>query len=306
MVQWLRDGPAAPGAVLQITSLANPLVKEIRGLALPKNRKASGQFVAEGLKLVADAVEAGWTIRTLLHAARVADQPLVRRVATTTHARGGRVLSVSEAVLAKIARRDNPQTVIGVFDQRFTPLAAISPQGDDLWVGLEAVRDPGNLGTILRTIDAVGAKGAILVGETVDPFSVEAVRATMGSIFHVGLARASLADFVKFRARWPGSVVGTHLSGKADYRKAAYRPPVMLVMGNEQAGLSDTLSAQCDTLVKIPMAGKGGFAQSRRRDGRHALRDRPGTADARWLREAMRSPSGPTGHCRSSAFLSSA
>jgi TrmH family RNA methyltransferase len=251
-----KTGPAAPGAVMQITSLANPLVKEIRGLALPKNRKASGQFVAEGLKLVADAVDAGWTIRTLLHASRVADQPLVRRVATVTHARGGRVLSVSEAVLAKIARRDNPQTVIGVFDQRFTPLSAINPPGDDLWVGLEAVRDPGNLGTILRTIDAVGAKGAILIGETVDPFSVEAVRATMGSIFNVGLARASLADFMKFRARWPGSVVGTHLSGKADYRAAEYRAPALLLMGNEQAGLSDALSAQCDTLVKIPMAGK--------------------------------------------------
>jgi TrmH family RNA methyltransferase len=251
-----KSGPAAPGAVMQITSLANPLVKEIRGLALPKNRKASGQFVAEGLKLVADAVDAGWTIRALLHASRVAEQPLVRRVATTTHARGGRVLSVSEAVLAKIARRDNPQTVIGVFDQRFTPLSAITPKGDDLWVGLEAVRDPGNLGTILRTIDAVGAKGAILIGETVDPFSVEAVRATMGSIFNVGLARASLADFMKFRARWPGSVVGTHLSGKADYRAAEYRAPALLLMGNEQAGLSDALSAQCDTLVKIPMAGK--------------------------------------------------
>jgi TrmH family RNA methyltransferase len=251
-----KGGPAAPGAVMQITSLANPLVKEIRGLALPKNRKASGQFVAEGLKLVADAVEAGWTIRTLLHAARVADQPLVRRVATVTHARGGRVLSVSEAVLAKIARRDNPQTVIGVFDQKFTPLSAIGPKGDDLWVGLEAVRDPGNLGTILRTIDAVGAKGAILIGETVDPFSVEAVRATMGSIFNVGLARASLADFEKLRARWPGSVVGTHLSGKTDYRKADYRSPALLLMGNEQAGLSSALAAQCDTLVKIPMAGK--------------------------------------------------
>jgi TrmH family RNA methyltransferase len=249
-------GPGAPGAVMQITSLANPLVKEIRGLALPKNRKASGQFVAEGLKLVADAVDAGWMIRTLLHAARVADQPLVKRVATVAHSRGGRVLSVSEAVLAKIARRDNPQTVIGVFDQRFTPLSAIVPKGEDLWVGLEAVRDPGNLGTILRTIDAVGAKGAILIGETVDPFSVEAVRATMGSIFHVSLARASPADFEKLRARWPGSVVGTHLSGKADYRAAAYRSPVMLVMGNEQAGLSDGLAKQCDTLVKIPMAGK--------------------------------------------------
>jgi TrmH family RNA methyltransferase len=247
---------AKPGPVLQITSLANPLIKEIRGLALSKNRKASGLFVAEGLKLVADAVEAGWTIRTLLHASRVADQELVARISATARARGGKVLSVSEAVLGKIARRDNPQTVIGVFEQRFVPAGSIRPEKDDLWVGLEAVRDPGNLGTILRTIDAVGARGAILIGETVDPFSLETVRATMGSIFHVALARTTLAEFERLRARWTGSVVGTHLSGKVDYRQAAYRRPTLLVMGNEQSGLTPALAALCDTLVKIPMAGR--------------------------------------------------
>lgn len=248
-------GPAASGTVKQITSLANPLVKEIRGLALPKNRKASGLFVAEGMKLVADALDTGWTIRTLVHSSRVADQALVRHLSATALARGGQVLAVSEAVLGKITRRDNPQTVVGVFEQRFTPLTAIKPAPGDLWVGLEAVRDPGNLGTILRTIDAVGAKGAILIGETVDPFSLEAVRATMGSIFHVGLARANPSQFEDLCARWSGTVVGTHLSGATDYRQARYRSPVLLVMGNEQSGLTPALAATCEILVKIPMAG---------------------------------------------------
>ena len=92
-------GPPPPGRVLAISSLANPLVKEIRALALAKNRKASGLFVAEGLKLVADAIAAGWTMRTLVHATRVADEGLVARLAATTRARGGQVASVSEAVL---------------------------------------------------------------------------------------------------------------------------------------------------------------------------------------------------------------
>src|SRR5437016_10365172 len=100
-------GPPPPGRVLAITSLANPLVKEIRALALPKNRRASGLFVAEGLKLVADAIDAGWSVRTLVHATRVADEALVARLAASTHARGGKVVSVSDAVLAKITRRDN-------------------------------------------------------------------------------------------------------------------------------------------------------------------------------------------------------
>jgi TrmH family RNA methyltransferase len=244
-----------PGAVRHVTSLTNPLVKEIRGLALAKNRKASGLFVAEGLKLIADAAAAGWTIHTLVHAASVGSQPAVQRVSATCHARGGTILSVSEAVLGKIARRDNPQTVIGVFQQRLTSPEAVSPGADDVWIALETVRDPGNLGTIIRTADAVGAKGVVLVGETVDPFSIEAVRATMGSIFNIPLTRVRAAEFERMSKGWPGLVVGTHLSGAIDYRAADYRRPVLLVMGGEQAGLSPAVAGLCETLVKIPMAG---------------------------------------------------
>jgi TrmH family RNA methyltransferase len=249
-------GPPPPGRVLAITSLANPLVKEIRGLALPKNRKLSGQFVAEGLKLVADAIDAGWIVRTLVHASRVADEKLVARLSATTHARGGRVVAVSEAVLAKMTRRDNPQTVIGVFEQRLIPAGQIRPRPDAVWVALESVRDPGNLGTIIRTVDAVGGDGVILVGDTVDPFSLEAVRATMGSIFHVPLARAIRAEFAALAERWPGLVVGTHLAAAEDYRALAYRPPVLLVMGIEQSGLTPETAALCRALAKIPMAGR--------------------------------------------------
>jgi len=242
--------------VKAITSLANPIVKEIRALALSKNRKASGLFVAEGLKLVADAVEAGWTVRTLVYASNVVGQPLVARLAATTHAKGGAVIAVSEAVLAKISRRDNPQTVLGVFEQRLTPITAIKPKAGEVWIALESVRDPGNLGTIIRTADAVGAAGVILVGETVDPFSVEAVRATMGSIFAVALAKVNRAEFQKIAGDWRGTVVGAHLAATTDYRKAEYRTPVLLVMGGEQAGLTPEMAATVRTLVKIPMAGK--------------------------------------------------
>lgn len=249
-------GPGVPGRVESITSLANPLVKEIRGLALPKNRKASGLFVAEGLKLIADAVEAGWPIRILVHASAVADEALEGRLAAHAHAHGGRVIAVSEAVLGKITRRDNPQTVVGVFAQKLTPVAAVHPRPDGVWVALENVRDPGNLGTVIRTVDAVGGEGVVLVGDTVDPFSIEAVRATMGSIFHVALARSNPAEFAALVKRWPGAVIGTHLKATADYRRVPYRSPALLVMGGEQAGLTLALAALCETLVKIPMAGK--------------------------------------------------
>lgn len=251
-----RAQAAAPGRVVHITSLANPVVKEIRGLALAKNRKESRLFVAEGLKLVADAVEAGWRVRYLVHAARVANEALVERLSAMARARGADIVSVSEAVLGKIARRENPQAVIGVFEQRLTRPGDIRPRDGDVYAALEAIRDPGNLGTIIRTVDAVGASGVILIGDTVDPFSVEAVRATMGSVFHVPLTRATHAEFEALRARWPGTVVGTQLSATTDYRQAAYRGPVLLVMGGEQSGLTPALAKACGALVKIPMAGK--------------------------------------------------
>ncbi len=253
-----RHGDAAPlpGKVFAVTSLANPRVKSIAALALPKNRRESGLFVAEGLKLVADALDGGWSPDAVVHATDVADHPMVQAVSAKARARGADILGVSEAVLARLSRRDNPQTVLGVFHQRLTHRAEILPEAARPWVALEAVRDPGNLGTILRTVDAAGGAGVILVGDTVDPFGVEAVRATMGSIFHVGLVRMTADEFLAWRRTWPGLVVGTHLDGAADYREVAYDGAVLLVMGNEQAGLSAPLAAACDALVRIPQAGR--------------------------------------------------
>jgi TrmH family RNA methyltransferase len=96
-------------------------------------------------------------------------------------AAGAECLEVSEAVLGKLAAKDNPQTMLGVFEQRWTAEPDVaSVAADALWVVLETPRDPGNLGTIVRTADAVGASGVALVGASVDPYSREAVRASMG------------------------------------------------------------------------------------------------------------------------------
>ena len=245
------------GQVKEVTSLANPIVKDIKALALKKFRDQSRSFMAEGLKLVIDALDLGWTIRTLVFAKNAKGNPAVEKVAARTVAAGGLVLEVSEKVLSAITRRDNPQMVVGVFEQRWTALKDVRPQAGDVWVALDRVRDPGNLGTVIRTVDAVGAKGAILVGDTTDPFSVETVRATMGSVFAVPVARAAEADFLAWRKGFSGLLVGTHLKGAVDYRTVDYAgKPVLLLMGNEQQGLPETLAAACDRLVLIPQAGR--------------------------------------------------
>ena len=247
----------APGRVKEVTSLANPLVKDIKALALKKFRDQQNAFMAEGLKLVIDALDAGWTIRTLVFSKNALGNNAVEKVAARTVAAGGTVLEASDKVLAAITRRDNPQMVVGVFEQQLRPLASIKPAPGEVWVALDRVRDPGNLGTVIRTADAVGAAGVILVGDSTDPFSVEAVRATMGSIFSVPIARATPDAFLSWRKDFAGLVVGTHLKGAIDYRRPDYGSrAVLLVMGNEQQGLPDQLAASCDQLVRIPQAGR--------------------------------------------------
>jgi TrmH family RNA methyltransferase len=247
----------AVGQVKEVTSLANPIVKDIKALALKKFRDQQNAFLAEGLKLVIDALDLGWTIRTLIFAKSGRGNAAVEKAAARTVAAGGLVLEVSEKVLAAITRRDNPQMVVGVFTQRYMSLKDIRPSGEEVWVVLDRVRDPGNLGTVIRTADAVGAGGVILVGETTDPFSIETVRATMGSIFAVPVAKASVDAFLAWRKGFAGLVAGTHLKGAVDYRSVDYAgKPVLLMMGNEQQGLPDNLAEACDRLVRIPQAGR--------------------------------------------------
>ena len=239
-----------------VTSLTNPTVKAVRGLHMRKEREQSGLFVAEGLKIVTEAVELGHAPRILMYGKEAEGHPLLKRAIQATLAARGEVIEVTQDILAKVSRRDNPQAVVAVFAQVFTPLTALDPSAATCFVALHRVRDPGNLGTIVRTADAAGCGAVILVGDCCDPFSVEAVRATMGSIFAVPIVKASEAEFASWRASWPGSVVGTLLSATVDHRQASYAQPAMILMGNEQQGLTPEMAALCDVNVKIPMRGR--------------------------------------------------
>jgi TrmH family RNA methyltransferase len=237
-----------------ITSLTNPTVKAVRALHLRKAREETGQFVAEGLKFVIEAIDQGFAPQILMHGRE--SHPLLERAIAATRAARGEVIEVTQDILAKVSRRENPQAVVGVFQQRYAPLETLEPARAPVWAALHKVRDPGNLGTIIRTADAVGGGGVILVGECCDPYSVEAVRATMGSIFAVSIAKAEEAAFAAWRRTWPGSVVGALLSATTDYRAADYRAPAMILLGNEQQGLPPEMAALCDVNVKIPMRGR--------------------------------------------------
>jgi TrmH family RNA methyltransferase len=252
-----NQGPRRVGQVKEVTSLANPIIKDIKALANKKERDETRSFIAEGLKLVIDALDLGWTIKTLVYAKAAKGKTQVEQVALKTVATGGLVLEVSEKVLSAITRRDNPQMVVGVFEQRYANLRDVKPALGETYVALDRVRDPGNLGTIIRTADAAGASGVILIGETTDPFSLETVRATMGSVFAMPLMRATVAEFVKWQKAAGVQLAATHLAGAVDYRTIDYRKkPVVLLMGNEQAGLPEELAREATALARIPQQGR--------------------------------------------------
>ncbi|RYG60200.1 MAG: RNA methyltransferase [Alphaproteobacteria bacterium] len=241
----------------QISSLSNPKVKGIAALAQKKARVESGQFVVEGLQLVGFGVERGWELDMLVFKDGQRYQHGGQAVYDTALQATKQAFAVTGAVLEKLVRKDNPQGVIGVFKQKTMPLAEVE-LNTDVWVVLEEVRDPGNLGTIIRTADAVGAKGVIMVGNSTDVWAPEVLRATMGSIFHAPVVLTSREAFLAWKAGQDAVMVGTHLRGDCDYREVADKvqnKAVLLAMGTEQSGLSDEMADACDVLTKIAMRG---------------------------------------------------
>jgi TrmH family RNA methyltransferase len=221
-----------------VTSPQNPTIKLIRSLSEKKFRQETGLFVAEGWEMLDRARKAGWVPEHL-----VSTEPILAWGET-------RPILVTEKVMEGLSGQNNPQSALATFKQRYA--SEVVPKG--VWVALEDMRDPGNLGTIIRTGDAVAASGVILVGLSCDPYSGDCVRATTGSIFGVPLVRMETEAFIALCKTWRGDVVGTHLQGTEDFRRN-YKSPTLLVMGNERRGLSEELAAACSSLVRIPMPG---------------------------------------------------
>lgn len=236
----------------EITGFSNPLVKQVRALRDKKHRRASGQFLAEGLRILTEALDAGRAPEMLWRTVESAAHPLVRRL----EAAAGEVFVTSPDILSKLSGKDNPGAVLGVYPEFPVPLAGLDRNRADIWLVAQALRDPGNLGTMLRTGDAVGAGGLILIDDCTDPWSVEAVRASMGAIFTQSVTTARWHDFVAWLRGGPGELVGTSLNTESDYQTPRYAAPTFILTGNEAQGLPEAYEAECDLLVKMPMRGR--------------------------------------------------
>ncbi|MFW2829960.1 TrmH family RNA methyltransferase [Sphingomonas sp. ID0503] len=239
-----------------ITAFSNPLVKRVRALRDKKARRKEGLFLAEGLRILTEAREAGRLPKYLFFTGEGAAHPLAQDLIVRTEAAGGEAIETDRDILSKMSGKDNAQTVVGVYREFRTALTQIDRTASDIWLVAQSLRDPGNLGTLLRTGDAVGAGGVILVDDCADPFSVEAVRASMGALFTQTIAAARWETFLAWLRAGPGELVGTSLNTDADYTQPLGPAPTFIVVGNEQSGLPPEYEAACDRLVKIPMLGK--------------------------------------------------
>jgi RNA methyltransferase, TrmH family len=240
----------------EITGFSNPLLKEVRALREKKLRKRAGKFLAEGLRIMTEAREAGFLPQMLFRVKDREVHALEIALETQVLAAGGDVIETSAEIMSKLSGKDNAQAVVGVYADHGTELAAVDRNSAPIWLVAQAMRDPGNLGTMLRTGDAVGAGGLILIDDCTDPFSVEAVRASMGAVFTQKVVQCRWEDFVAWLRKGDGQLVGTSLQTNTDYQAAKYSAPCFVLTGNEAQGLPDGYEAQCDLLVKMPMRGK--------------------------------------------------
>jgi TrmH family RNA methyltransferase len=237
-----------------ITSTANPRVKEIRSLGQRKHREATGLCVAEGLFHVGEAMESG----TVVYLVYTPDQLISnfgRRLVAQAETSGIPVYAVTAEVMASVAGKENPQGLLAVARQRRDYLDNLSPAAHPWLVALVSPQDPGNVGAILRTIDAVGASGLLLLDGGVDPYHPAGVRASMGAIFRLPVIATSFDPFAGWARALGYRIYGTSARGRSDYRAGAYTPPLILLLGSERQGLSESQAAACDELLRLPMRG---------------------------------------------------
>ncbi len=243
-----------------ITSLSNERIKSIRKLQDRKTRRETGLFFIEGLRIVAEAVEQSGAgsaqIDTLIAAPEMLKSEYGQQLLSEQRANGVPVLEVSADVFKSISAKEGPQGLAAVMRQRWLELDEVRLQPGDVWVALDSIADPGNLGTILRTLDATGGKGVILLDQCTDPYDPAAARGSMGALFTCDLVSASFEAFAAWKQRNGCAVVGTSDKAAVDYHEHRYLDPLIVLMGSERQGLQPLHLALCDTVVSIPMRGQ--------------------------------------------------
>jgi TrmH family RNA methyltransferase len=241
---------------LVITSSSNPILKLARSLRQRKFREEEKLFLVEGIHHVGAAVEAGWALYAILYSEDVLGSNFAGQLIEVQDALGVKCVCLLPQLFASIAEKDNPQGILAIVHQRAIGMDELSTEKMQWGVAVVSPQDPGNVGTILRTIDAVGADGLFLLDGGVDGYHPSCVRASMGSLFWKPVVQASFKEFVTWAHSHGYSLAGSSAHAETDYRSLAQvEKPCFLILGNEQKGLTQEQAGVCDRMVKLPMHG---------------------------------------------------
>lgn len=244
---------------MPIESAANPLIKRIRALGQRKGREEQGACFVEGIQPVWQAVEGGAAIEALVVAPDLLTSAPARAMVAAQQAAGTPVAEVTAALYERIATRENPSGLAAIVRIARRGLASLAVTPTALFVALHEVGNPGNLGTILRTVDAVGGSGVILVGDTTDPYHPSAVRASVGTLFRLPVAHvACLDEIFSWSVENRVGVVTTSTHATHDHWDVTYPVPALMLFGNEGRGLPADIVRRGDLSVRIPMHGSAG------------------------------------------------
>lgn len=239
-----------------ITSTSNTRIKDIRKLRERKYRAESGLAWVEGLRACGDAFTNSENIQLVITCPESLHSEFATELIGRAVNTGIEVMEVSHDVYATLSGKDNPQGMGVVIRQNFRDLETVKLGAGDLWVALDRVADPGNLGTIMRTLDACGGRGVFLLDQCTDPYDPTAIRASTGAVFHEHLVRTDTESFSRWKKAAGISLVGAvAVPGAKDYHSQQYPDPMVLIMGSEREGLTPALTGLCDACVTIPMVG---------------------------------------------------
>jgi TrmH family RNA methyltransferase len=240
-----------------LTSLSDPKIKQIRALRQRKAREESGLFLVEGIRPVGEAVEAGASLAYLCYAPDQLTSDYAHQLIQAQQANGLPVYAVAEGVFEALADKENPQGIIAVARRPSLTLENLTADSSPWVVALVSPQDPGNIGAILRTVDAVGASALLLLDQSADPYHPRAVRASMGTLFWHPMVMATFAQFVSWAKAHGYHIYGTSAHGSTPYQQVArYERPAALLLGSEREGLSAEQAACCQQLIRLPMRGR--------------------------------------------------
>jgi len=235
----------------------DPRFLHLRSLQTPQGRSRSGLYLIEGIRHVARAAEEHAPIQSLFHSPAVLSNPFGQKLVRRLRQSGIPSAQLTPQLYRDLTLAVEPQGMGAVVRQQWFSISDVRPATGCLWLAVESIDSPGNLGTIIRTAEATGVTGIVVIGANADPYEPTAIRASMGSVFSQRLVRGSVREFTDWARAFDVALVGSSPSGLLDYRAFRCRWPAALLIGSEKHGLSDPLAEACDFVVRIPMVGRG-------------------------------------------------